>query len=100
MRLSLRRACWVPARARVKQDKRTRGDLDPSSRHAQAHQVQTPTRTLALSAHQWVGQPDRRHQIATSELGKHPSVDPVGLAGQRREALHLLRIRDLDLPTG
>src|SRR5438552_12437827 len=65
---------------------------------AVAHQVQTPTRTLALSAHHRVGQPDRRHRIATSEFGKHPSVDPVGLAGQRCEALHLLRIRDLDLP--
>jgi hypothetical protein len=28
----------------------------------------------------------------------YPSVDPVGLAGQGREALDLLRIRDLDLP--
>src|SRR5436305_11880686 len=32
---------------------------------AVAHQVQTPTGTLALSAHQRVGQPDRRHQLAT-----------------------------------
>ena len=41
---------------------------------AVAHQVQTPTRTLALSAHERVGQPDRRHQIATSELGGSASV--------------------------
>jgi hypothetical protein len=65
---------------------------------AVAHQVQPPTRTLALSAHHRIGQPDRRHQIATGELGQHPGVDPVGLAGQRCETLHLLRVRDLDLP--
>jgi hypothetical protein len=34
----------------------------------------------------------------SAELGKHPGVDPVGLAGRRCEALQLLRIRDLDLP--
>jgi hypothetical protein len=62
------------------------------------HQVQAPARPLALGAHQRVGQPDRRHQLAAGELGQHPSVDPVGLAGQRCEALDLLRIRDLDLP--
>ena len=44
------------------------------------------------------GQPDRRHQLAASELGQYPGVDPVGLAGQRCEAFHLLRIGDLDLP--
>ena len=64
------------------------------------HQVQPPTRALALGTHLRVGQPDRRHQVATGELGQHPGVDPVGLAGQRRQPLHLLRIRDLDLPAG
>jgi hypothetical protein len=44
------------------------------------------------------GQPDRRHQIAAAELGQHPGVDPIGLAGQRCETLHLLRVGDLDLP--
>ena len=43
-------------------------------------------------------QPDRRHQIAKRELGKHPGVDPVGLAGQRRQPFHFLRVGDLDLP--
>src|SRR5436190_1427497 len=79
----------------VRQQERVHALLEAG---AVAHQVQTPTRTLALSAHHRVGQPDRRHQIATSELGKHPSVDPVGLARQQCQALHLLRIRDLDLP--
>jgi hypothetical protein len=30
--------------------------------------------------------------------GQHPGVDAVGLAGERRQPLHLLRVRDLDLP--
>jgi hypothetical protein len=67
---------------------------------AVTHQVQPPTRALALSAYEWVRQPDRRHQVAARELGKHPGVDPVGLAGKRRQPLHLLRISDLDLPAG
>jgi hypothetical protein len=65
---------------------------------AVADEVQTPARALALGAHARVGQPDRRHQVATGELGEHPGVDPVGLAGQRCEALRLLRVGDLDLP--
>jgi hypothetical protein len=47
-------------------------------------EVQPPARPFALGAHLRVGQPDRRHQIAARELGQHPGVDPVGLAGQRR----------------
>jgi hypothetical protein len=31
---------------------------------AVTHQVQAPTRALAISAYEWVGQPDRRHQVA------------------------------------
>ena len=62
------------------------------------HQVETPAGALALGAHARVGQPDRRHQITAGELGQHPGVDPVGLAGQRGQPLHLLRVRDLDLP--
>jgi hypothetical protein len=65
---------------------------------AVTHQVQPPPRTLSLRAHERVGQPDRRHQIATCQLGQHPGIDPVGLAGQRCEPLHLLRVCDLDLP--
>ncbi len=49
-------------------------------------------RPLALGSDQRVRQPDRRHQIATGELGQHPRVDPVGLAGQRCQPLHLLRV--------
>ena len=67
---------------------------------AVADEVQPPARPLALGAHARVGQPDRRHQIAAGELGQHPGVDPVGLAGQRRQPLHLLRVGDLDLPAG
>jgi hypothetical protein len=63
-----------------------------------SHQVQPPAGPLALGTHEWVGQPDRRHQVAARELGQHPGVDPVGLTGQRGEALHLLRVRDLHLP--
>jgi hypothetical protein len=66
---------------------------------AVAHEVQAPARPLALGAHARIGQPVRRHQVAPGELGQHPGVDAVGLAGQRRQPLHLLRVRDLDLPT-
>ena len=61
-------------------------------------QVQPPARAFAFSAHLRVGQPDRRHQVAAGELGQNPGVDAIGLAGERRESLHLLRIGDLDLP--
>jgi hypothetical protein len=60
--------------------------------------VQPPARSLALSAHARVGQPDRRHQITAGEFGQHPGVDAIGLASERRQPLHLLRIGDLDLP--
>jgi hypothetical protein len=62
------------------------------------HQVQAPAGALALGTHARVGQPDRRHQVAAAELGQHPGVDPVGLARERRQPLHLLRVSDLDLP--
>ena len=65
---------------------------------AMTDKMQTPARPLALSAHARVRQPDRRHEIAAGKLGQHPGVDPVGLAGERRQSLHLLRIGDLDLP--
>jgi hypothetical protein len=44
------------------------------------------------------GQPDRRHQLAVAQDRQHLRVDLVGLAGQRRQALHLLRVGDLDVP--
>ena len=53
---------------------------------------------LALSANARVGQPDRRHQIALGEDREHPRVDPVGLHRQRRQPLHLLGVRDQNLP--
>jgi hypothetical protein len=61
-------------------------------------EMQPPARAFALGTHARVGQPDRRDEVAAGELGQHPGVDPVGLARQRREPLHLLRIGDLDLP--
>jgi hypothetical protein len=65
-----------------------------------ADEVEPPAGPFALGAHERVGQPDRRHEIAPGELGQHPGIDPVGLAGQRRQSLHLLRVGDLDLPAG
>jgi hypothetical protein len=65
---------------------------------AVAHQVQLPTGTFALGAHAWVGQPDRRDQVAAGELGQHPGIDPVRLACERRETFYFLRVGDLDLP--
>jgi hypothetical protein len=66
---------------------------------AVADEMQPPACPLALGAHTRVGQPDRRHQVASCELGQHPGVDPVGLAGERCQPLHLLRVGDLNLPT-
>jgi hypothetical protein len=34
----------------------------------------------------------------TGQLGQHPGVDLVGLAGQRGQAFDLLYVCDLDLP--
>ncbi len=67
-------------------------------RRALLHQEEPEAGPLALGAHPRVGQPDRRHQLAARELGQHPGVDAVGLAGKRRQALHLARVGDLDLP--
>jgi hypothetical protein len=66
---------------------------------AVSDEMQPPPRSLALGAHARIGQPDRRHQIAPCELGQHPGVDPVGLAGEWRQSLYLLRVGDLDLPS-
>ena len=65
-----------------------------------ADKVQPPACPLPLATHGRVGQPDRGHELAAGELCQHPGVDAVGLAGQGREPLHLLRIGDLDLPAG
>jgi hypothetical protein len=61
-------------------------------------QMQPPARPLALLTDRKVGQPDRRHQLAARELGQHPRIDPVGLAGKRRQPLDLDRVGDLNLP--
>ena len=65
---------------------------------AVAHQVQAKARELALAAHLRVGQPDRRHQITKRQLGQYARVDLVGLARQRRESLHALRVGDEHVP--
>src|SRR5207244_13062838 len=65
-----------------------------------AYEEEAEARALARAAHARVGQPDRRHQLAPRELGQHPGVDPVGLAGQRRQPLHLACVGDLHLPAG
>jgi hypothetical protein len=65
-----------------------------------ADEVQSPPRPLPLGAHSRVGQPDRRHELAAREFGQHPGVDAIGLARQRRQPLHLLRVGNLNLPAG
>ena len=45
-------------------------------------EVKPEARPFALGSNLGVGQPDRRHQVAARELGQHPGVDPVGLAGE------------------
>jgi hypothetical protein len=65
---------------------------------AVAHEVEAPARALTLGAHERVGEPDRRHQLPPRQLGQHPGVDAVGLAGKGRKPVQLLRIGDLDLP--
>jgi hypothetical protein len=67
---------------------------------ALADEVETEAGPLPLGAHARVGQPERRHQLAPAELGQHPGVDPVGLAGQRGRSPDLERIGDLYLPAG
>jgi len=64
-----------------------------------ADEVQPPARPLSLGADVRVGQPDRRHELTARELGQHPSVDPIGFAGEWCQSLDLLCVRDLDLPT-
>jgi hypothetical protein len=67
-------------------------------RAALADQEQPPAGPLPLGALLKPRQPDRRHQLATRQLGQHPRIDPIGLAGQRRQPLDLLGVGDLDLP--
>jgi hypothetical protein len=62
------------------------------------HQVEAKAGELALLSDPGVGEPDRRHQVAVREHRQDLRVDLVGLAGQRRQALDLLGVGDLDLP--
>jgi len=61
--------------------------------------MQTEAGTLALSADGRVGQPDLGDELEPPELGQHPGIDPVRLAGQRGEPLHLDRVGDPHIPT-
>jgi hypothetical protein len=61
-------------------------------------QLEAKTGQLALFPDPGVGQPDRRDQLALAQARQHPRVDLVGLTGQRRQPLDLLRVGDLDLP--
>jgi hypothetical protein len=61
-------------------------------------EVQPETRSLALGAHPRAGQPHLRHEAAPGELGQHPAVDPVGLAGKRRQPTRLDGIGDPHVP--
>src|SRR5207249_1031444 len=63
-------------------------------------EMQPEARPLPLGTDGRIGEPDRRHQITTRQLGEHPGVDPVGLARQRCQPFHLDRVGDLDPPTG
>src|SRR5882672_12277850 len=67
---------------------------------AVTNEMKSEPRSLAFGADSRVGQPDRRHQIAAGQFGEHPGVDPVGLAGKRRQSFHLDGVGDLDPPAG
>jgi hypothetical protein len=87
----------VADRARVPERDQRR--MDPVlERRAMTHQVQPETRELTLTPNRWVGQPDRRHQIALGQHRQHACVDPIGLARQRGQPLDLLRVGDQHLP--
>jgi hypothetical protein len=65
-----------------------------------ADQRQPPSGAFALGPDLGGGQPDLGDQVAAGQLGQDPSVGPVGLAGQRGQALDLLGVGDGDLPAG
>jgi hypothetical protein len=44
--------------------------------------------------------PERRHEIAPTQLCEHTRVDRVGLARERRDVTDLARVRDLNVPAG
>jgi hypothetical protein len=69
-------------------------------RRAVPDQVQAEAGLLSLCPHRGIGEPDLRHEREPGELGQHPAVDLVGLAGKRREPLHLVGIGDPHVPAG
>jgi hypothetical protein len=67
---------------------RDQGRVDPVLQPgALADEVKREAGPFPLRADGRVGQPDRWHEVAAGELGQHPGVDAVGLAGQRRQPL-------------
>ena len=62
--------------------------------------VQAEARPLAPAAHARVGQPHLRDEVAAGELGQHPGVGAIGLAGQRGERASTLRVGEAHVPTG
>jgi len=67
-------------------------------RAAVLDQVQAEARPLAFGAHLRVGQPDLGHELESGQLGEHPGVDRVRLAGERCDPARLERIRDPHVP--
>ena len=73
--------------------------MDPVlERGSIANEVQPEAGSLALGADRGIGQPDRRHQLPSGQLGEYPRVDLVGLGGQWGQAPRLGRVGDLDVP--
>ncbi len=54
--------------------------------------------SFALGSNGRVGQPDRRHEIASGKFGEHASIDLVGLSSEWRKALGLDCIGDRHVP--
>jgi hypothetical protein len=67
---------------------------------AVADEMQSEAGPLPLTAHLRVGQPHLRDELEPAELGQHPAVDAVGLAGQRCQPPRLQRIGDPHVPAG
>ena len=61
-------------------------------------EVKAKAGELSLFSDPRVGQPDRRHQVSVRERCQDLGVDPIRLAGKRRQALDLLGVCDLDVP--
>jgi hypothetical protein len=67
-------------------------------RRAVTDQMQAEPSRLALATDRRVGQPDRRKRGCARTARPNARVDVVGLAGQGREAVDLLRVGDQDVP--